>query len=143
MLEEMIAEGPCPPWVTGDEVYGRDAKLRAFLEARRVGYVPGVPCSFRITLPTGQKLRGDHTARMIPAQAWQTASAGDLAGNMGRGVLANLHPPRRPPRLRPQESNPRLSRWRAVPGLPHHRRPVRAGRHRGRPWPAIKIRPQT
>ena len=37
MLGEIIAEGSCPPWVTGDEVYGRDAKLRSFLEARRTG----------------------------------------------------------------------------------------------------------
>jgi SRSO17 transposase len=76
MAGEIIAEGSCPPWVTGDEVYGRDAKLRSFLEARRTGYVLGVPCSFRVTLPAGQKIRADHAARLAPAQAWQTASAG-------------------------------------------------------------------
>jgi SRSO17 transposase len=43
MLGEIIAEGSCPPWVTGDEVYGRDAKLRSFLEARRTGYVLKIP----------------------------------------------------------------------------------------------------
>jgi SRSO17 transposase len=76
MLGEITAEGSCPPWVTGDEVYGRDAKLRSFLEARHTGYVLKIPCSFRITLPTGQKMRADHAARLVPAQAWQTASAG-------------------------------------------------------------------
>lgn len=76
ILEEVIAEGRCPPWVTGDEVYGRDAKLRSFLEARRTGYVLKIPCSFRVTLPTGQKVRADHAARLVPATGWQTASAG-------------------------------------------------------------------
>jgi SRSO17 transposase len=30
----LLAERSCPPWVTGDEVYGRDAKLRTLLEDR-------------------------------------------------------------------------------------------------------------
>jgi SRSO17 transposase len=81
MLDEITAEGFCPPWVTGDEVYGRDAKLRARCEAHRTGYVMKIPCSFRITLPTGQKMRADHAARLVPATAWQTASAG--AGSKG------------------------------------------------------------
>jgi SRSO17 transposase len=76
MIKQVLAEGRCPPWVTGGEVYGRDAKLRTFLEERRTGYVLKIPCSFRITLPTGQKIRADHAARLVPARAWQTASAG-------------------------------------------------------------------
>jgi SRSO17 transposase len=76
MIKQVIAEGRCPSWVTGDEVYGRDAKLRSVLEDWRTGYVLKVPCSFRVTLPTGQKVRADHAARMVPANAWQTASAG-------------------------------------------------------------------
>ena len=35
-----------------------------------------IPCSFSITLPTGQKMRADHAARLVAADAWQTASAG-------------------------------------------------------------------
>jgi len=76
ILTELIAGGSCPPWVTGDEVYGRDARLRAFLEAARTGYVLKIPCSLRITLPSGQKTRADHAARLVPARAWQSASAG-------------------------------------------------------------------
>jgi SRSO17 transposase len=76
IVKELAAEGRCPPWVTGDEVYGRDAKLRQVLEDQRTGYVLKIPCSFRITLPTGQKVRADHAARLVPAGAWQTASAG-------------------------------------------------------------------
>jgi SRSO17 transposase len=76
IVKELVAEGRCPPWVTGDEVYGRDAGLRAFLEEQHTGYVLKIPCSFRITLPTGQKARADHAARLVPARGWQTASAG-------------------------------------------------------------------
>jgi SRSO17 transposase len=76
MINPLTAEGCCPPWVTGDEVYGRDTKLRSVLEERRTGYVLKIPCSFRVTLPTGQKMRADHAARLVPARAWQTASAG-------------------------------------------------------------------
>jgi SRSO17 transposase len=76
IVEELVAGGRCPPWVTGDEVYGRDAQLRAFLEDQGTGYVLKIPCSFRVTLPAGQKVRADHAARLVPARAWQTASAG-------------------------------------------------------------------
>jgi SRSO17 transposase len=76
IIRDLLAEGRCPPWVTGDEVYGRDAKLRSFLEDHQTGYVLKIPCSFQVTLPTGQKMRADHAARLAPARAWQTASAG-------------------------------------------------------------------
>jgi SRSO17 transposase len=76
IVTQLLAEGRCPPWVTGDEVYGRDARLRSALEDQRTGYVLKIPCSFRVTLPTGQKVRADHAARLVPARAWQTASAG-------------------------------------------------------------------
>ena len=76
IVKDLLAEGRCPPWVTGDEVYGRDTKLRSVLEDCRLGYVLKIPCSFRVTLPTGQKMRADHAARLVPAPAWQTASAG-------------------------------------------------------------------
>jgi SRSO17 transposase len=76
IIKDLLAERRCPPWVTGDEVYGRDAKLRSFLEDRRTGYALKIPCSFRVTVPTGHKIRADHAARLVPAAAWQTASAG-------------------------------------------------------------------
>jgi SRSO17 transposase len=76
IVKQLLAEGRCPPWVTGDEVYGRDAKLRTFLKDQHTGYVLKIPCSFRVTLPAGQKIRADHAAPLAPAKAWQTASAG-------------------------------------------------------------------
>ena len=76
IVKQLLTERRCPPWVTGDEVYGRDAKLRSVLEDRHLGYALKIPCSFRVTLPAGQKMRADHAAALVPARAWQTASAG-------------------------------------------------------------------
>jgi hypothetical protein len=43
-LADLHAEQRLPPWVTGDEVYGADPKLRAWLESPQVGagYVLGI-----------------------------------------------------------------------------------------------------
>ena len=76
IITQLPAEGRCPPWVTGDEVHGRDAGLRPVLEGRHTGHVLTIPCSFRVTLPDGQKMRTDHAARLVPARARQIASAG-------------------------------------------------------------------
>ena len=76
IVKQLRGERRCPPWVTGDEVYGRDTKLRQVLEDQDTGYVLKIPCSFRITVPAGQKMRADHAAQLVPADAWQTASAG-------------------------------------------------------------------
>jgi len=40
----MIADATIPPWIAGDEVYGRAGKLRAFVEDNRIGYVMRVGC---------------------------------------------------------------------------------------------------
>ena len=95
IVKQLLAEERCPPRVTGDEVYGRDAKLRRFLEERRTGYVLKIPCSFRVTLPTGQKMRADHAARLVPAAGWQTASAGRGSKgerDYGRAWMATASP---------------------------------------------------
>src|SRR5262245_17577005 len=67
IVTDLRAEGRCPPWVTGDEVYGRDAELRTALEDQCTGYALKIPCSFRVTLLTGPKIRADHPARLVPA----------------------------------------------------------------------------
>ena len=95
IVKQLLVEERCPPWVTGDEVYGRDARLRRFLEERRTGYVLKIPCSFRVTLPTGQKMRADHAARLVPAAGWQTASAGRGSKgerDYGRAWMATASP---------------------------------------------------
>ncbi|MGH3997353.1 MAG: transposase [Pseudonocardiaceae bacterium] len=65
-----------PPWVTADEVYGRDPAVRAFCEDRGVGYVLGVPCSFTLTLTSGRRVRADQALKLMPARAWNRASCG-------------------------------------------------------------------
>ncbi len=66
------------PWVTGDEVYGGDPKLRGELESRGTGYVFAVACDHRVTTVTG-RVRADVLARALPRRAWQSLSAGDGA----------------------------------------------------------------
>jgi SRSO17 transposase len=42
ILTDLLAANAPPPWVTGDEAYGRDPALRVWCEDRGVGYVLGV-----------------------------------------------------------------------------------------------------
>jgi SRSO17 transposase len=76
ILTELHTAGILPPWVTGDEVYGRDRRLRAWCEEHGVGYVLGVPRSFRIALPSGIRMRADTASRLVPTGAWTRASCG-------------------------------------------------------------------
>ncbi|MFE1050728.1 IS701 family transposase [Streptomyces olivaceus] len=67
-------------WVSGDEVYGGNPKLRSALEARGTGYVLAVACSAQVATGAG-KFRVDALAAKVPKQAWQKLSAG--AGTKG------------------------------------------------------------
>jgi SRSO17 transposase len=62
-------------WVTGDEVYGADPRLRAELETRRIGYVLAVACDHPV-VAGGRPWRADALHKQVPARAWQTISAG-------------------------------------------------------------------
>jgi SRSO17 transposase len=42
MLERALDAGVAARWVTADEAYGQDAKFRAFLDQRGIGYVVAV-----------------------------------------------------------------------------------------------------
>jgi SRSO17 transposase len=63
-------------WVTADAVYGRDPHLREVCQQRGIGYSLAVPCSFRITLASGSRLRADATLKILTRRAWQVASCG-------------------------------------------------------------------
>jgi SRSO17 transposase len=76
LLVDLVAAGVTVPWVTGDEVYGRDHALRQECETRGIGYVVEVPSSFLITLPTRETIRADHTARHVLVDGWNHRSAG-------------------------------------------------------------------
>ncbi|MBA3489552.1 MAG: IS701 family transposase [Longispora sp.] len=81
ILADLHAAGTLPPWVTGDEVYGRDPHLRSWCENHDTGYVLGVPKSMRITLPAGTTVRADATLTMLEPSSWTIASCG--AGSKG------------------------------------------------------------
>jgi SRSO17 transposase len=78
LLSDLEAGRRLPPWVTADEVYGRDPALRAFCEQpdRDLGYVLKVPCSFRVALSHRGKVRADRAARLVPANGWNHRPAG-------------------------------------------------------------------
>ncbi|PWJ02047.1 IS701 family transposase [Streptomyces sp. NWU49] len=81
MIERALDAGIPAGWVTGDEVYGDNARLRDTLEERGQNYVLAVSCRHHITTPAG-KIRADALVKRIPKRAWQKLSAG--AGAKGQ-----------------------------------------------------------
>lgn len=75
MIERFLDAGHHVGWVTGDEVYGGNPKLRAALEERGIGYVLAVACSAELPTSAG-KFRADALANKVPKRAWQKLSAG-------------------------------------------------------------------
>jgi SRSO17 transposase len=63
-------------WVTGDEVYGGNPKLRQRLEERQLRYVMAVACSEMVSVPAGS-FRADALAALVPAGAWERLSCAD------------------------------------------------------------------
>ncbi len=62
-------------WVTGDEVYGGNPKLRTALAERGIGYVLAVTCSAEVPTQAG-KFRADRLVKRLPKRVWQKLSAG-------------------------------------------------------------------
>lgn len=75
VIERFLDAGHRVGWVTGDEVYGGNPKLRSALEERGLGYVLAVACSAEVTTSAG-KFRADTLAAKVPKRAWQKLSAG-------------------------------------------------------------------
>ncbi|CCK24783.1 transposase [Streptomyces davaonensis JCM 4913] len=75
MIERFLDSGHHVGWVTGDEVYGGNPKLRAALEERGIGYVLAVACSAEVTTGAGT-FRADALVKKVPKRAWQKLSAG-------------------------------------------------------------------
>ena len=76
MLERTFQSGiPCG-WVAGDEVYGRDSKLRRWLEERHQPYVLAVASDQRLWRPDWRQHRVDEIAAQLPKRAWKRLSAG-------------------------------------------------------------------
>ena len=90
ILTDMIADATIPPWIAGDEVYGRSAKLRAFLASNGIGYVMRVGCAFTIEPRPGQRIRADTAATTYLAgrqheRRWQVCS---VTGSKGERAYA-------------------------------------------------------
>ena len=84
MLERALDGGmPCT-WVTGDEVYGRDRRLRAWLESRGQAFVMAVARDEPLWWQGPQYKRADEIAQGLPAQSWRKYSAG--AGAKGEQI---------------------------------------------------------
>jgi SRSO17 transposase len=80
MIAAALDAGMEAAWVTGDEAYGQDPRLRARLEEAGTGYVLAVACSMRVRINHGRTpVRADTVAARLPATSWQRHSAGSGA----------------------------------------------------------------
>jgi len=75
MVTRALDAGVPAAWVTGDEVYGADPRLRAALEARSIGYVLAVACDHPV-VAGGTTWRADALRKRVPPRGWQRVSAG-------------------------------------------------------------------
>jgi SRSO17 transposase len=75
MITRALDAGTPAGWVTGDEVYGQDPKLRAELACRGLGYVLAIRKSDLVLTPTGP-LQACKLAKRLPVRAWQRISPG-------------------------------------------------------------------
>jgi SRSO17 transposase len=76
MIERAVEAGVPFSWVAGDEVYGGNPKLRAWLEEQQISYVLAVACDEMIAVAAGPR-RADALATLVPAAAWQRLSCAD------------------------------------------------------------------
>jgi SRSO17 transposase len=83
MIERALDAGVPAAWVTGDEVYGSDGKLRRALEARGQGYVLAVRSNQSTTTwpPYGRPSQTTVAAlaAAIPTEGWRRLSCGEGA----------------------------------------------------------------
>jgi SRSO17 transposase len=63
-------------WVAGDEVYGGNPGLRAWLEEQGIGYVMAVACNEIMPVAAGG-MRADELAALVPKSGWQRLSCAD------------------------------------------------------------------
>jgi SRSO17 transposase len=82
MLARAVDTGVPAGWVTADEVYGGDARLRAWLEQRDLAYVLAVKATQPLWALGAQgpaELPACQLVARLPARAWRRLSAGDGA----------------------------------------------------------------
>jgi SRSO17 transposase len=82
MLARALDAGVPAAWVTGDEVYGNDPGLRAWLEQRGMAYVLAVKRTWLAAVggPTASAATtAQQVAAEVPAERWLRCNAGDGA----------------------------------------------------------------
>ena len=80
MLARAFAAGVPAAWVTGDEVYGRDRRLRGWLEQQGRPFVPAVARNeplWALTDRGPQQVAAADIVAAVPAAGWARLSAGD------------------------------------------------------------------
>jgi SRSO17 transposase len=80
MLERAVAARVPAGWVTADEVYGGDGRLRAWLEERGLSYVLAVKATQPLWAPSQRgpaELPARELVARLPTQGWRRLSAGD------------------------------------------------------------------
>jgi SRSO17 transposase len=76
MIERARDAGIPFSWVTADEAYGANPKLRKWLEEQGIPYVMAVSCDAVIPTAAGKKRAGE-LAALVPDQGWQRLSCAD------------------------------------------------------------------
>ena len=82
MLERALESGVPFGWVTGDEVYGNDRRLRLWLERRDVPHLLAVRSNEKLWAETDRgwrQVRADRLAPGVEEPGWVRRSAGDGA----------------------------------------------------------------
>jgi SRSO17 transposase len=80
MLARALAAGVPAQWVTGDEVYGGDVRLRVWLEEQRVPHVLAVKRTEPLwSTTTWTQVSAAALADAVPERAWERLSTGDGA----------------------------------------------------------------
>jgi SRSO17 transposase len=79
MLSRARDAGVPAAWVTGDTVYGKDRRLRIWLEEQEQPFVLEVPCNEPLWAATERgpaQVRADQLAAQVPLERWERLSAG-------------------------------------------------------------------
>jgi SRSO17 transposase len=76
MIERAVQAGIPFSWVTADEAYGGNPKLRTWLEEQGIPYVMAVACDATVATAAGSK-RADALAALVPGGGWQRLSCAD------------------------------------------------------------------
>ena len=76
MIERALDAGVSCGWVTGDEVYGGDRRLRMWLESREQAFVLAVASNEPLWWQGPQYASAEKIAQALSPQAWKRLSAG-------------------------------------------------------------------